>query len=292
MKRIIWVSVIIVAIVLGGVFFVRSSNKEQKKFVQMAQKAELEQEVSTFSIDGRSSKGVRQWHLDGKSAEIIGEDIHLHDLKAVAYGDDSTVRLSSKSGIYRKEKGEVELVGDVDVVSDEGFTLKTEKAFWSQNTKEISTDQVVHITSEGMKAVGTGGMANSDEKRARLNKDVTVTMEPFTTVDCDGPLEIFYNDNMATFYNNVVVKDKDGILFSDRLTVEFNPDTKQLDRVVAEGNVTVKKGKSYTVSEMAIYTDSTKSAQLLGNPRIIIDPEEVATLEEISKGQNPLGLTE
>jgi len=139
-----------------------------------------------------------------------------------------------------------------------------------------------------MKAVGTGGMANSDEKRARLNKDVTVTMEPNTTVNCDGALEVYYNDNMATFYDNVRVKDKDGNLFSDRLTVEFDPESKQLDRVVAEGNVKVKKGKSYTVSEMAIYTDSTKSAQLLGKPRIIIDPDEIADLDNISKTTSAL----
>lgn len=288
MKRIIWISLLIVAIVAGGVLWVRSSQQEKKKAEVGVQTPELAQEVSTFSIDGRSPKGVRQWHLDGKSAEIIGDDIHLNDLKAIAYGDDSTVNLSSKSGIYRKEKGEVELVGDVYVVSDEGFTLRTEKAQWSQNTKEISTEEVVHITSEGMKAVGTGGMANSDEKRARLDKDVTVTIEPNTIVNCDGALEVYYNDNMATFYDNVRVKDKDGNLFADRLTVEFDPESKELDRVVAEGNVKVKKGKSYTVSEMAIYTDSTKSAQLLGKPRIIIDPDEIADLENISKTTSAL----
>ena len=288
MKRIIWISLLIIAIVAGGVLWVRSSGQEKKQAEAVVQTPELAQEVSTFSIDGRSPKGVRQWHLDGKSAEIIGDDIHLNDLKAIAYGDDSTVNLSSKSGIYRKEKGEVELVGDVYVVSDEGFTLRTEKAQWSQNTKEISTEEVVHITSEGMKAVGTGGMANSDEKRARLNKDVTVTIEPNTIVNCDGALEVYYNDNMATFYDNVRVKDKDGNLFADRLTVEFDPESKELDRVVAEGNVKVKKGKSYTVSEMAIYTDSTKSAQLLVKPRIIIDPDEIADLDNISKTTSAL----
>lgn len=283
MKRIVWISLIVIGMVAGGVLWMRSSGKDQNQRGGEEYAPELEQEVTTFSIDGRSPKGVKQWHLDGKSAEIIGDDIHLHDLKAIAYGDEAIVNLSSKSGIYRKDKGEVELIGDVDVVSDEGFTLKTERATWSQNTKEITTDTVVHIDSEGMNAVGTGGMANSDQKKAVLNKDVTVTLEPDTKVDCDGPLEVLYNDNMAIFHNNVMVEDKDGKLFADKLTVEFDPESKKLDRVVAEGNVKVKRGKSYTISDMAIYTDSTKSAQLLGRPRVIIDPEEIADLETLSK---------
>jgi len=282
MKRIIWISLISLVIVLGGVVLMRLSGKSGAPSGGGAPKAELEQEVTTFSIDGRSPKGVKQWHLDGKSAEIIGDDIHLHDLKAIAYGDDATINLSSDSGIYRKELGEVELFGNVDVVSDEGYTLKTERAKWSQNTKEISTEELVHIDKEGMSAVGTGGMANSEEKKAVLNKDVTVKIEPDTRVDCDGSLIVLYKENMAVFSENVMVEDKDGRLFADKLTVEFNGDTQELDRVVAEGNVKLKKGKSYTISDMAIYTETTKSAQLLGRPRIIIDPDEIANLDSMN----------
>ncbi|MGB2600611.1 MAG: LPS export ABC transporter periplasmic protein LptC [Candidatus Omnitrophota bacterium] len=240
---------------------------------------ELEQKVLSFVIDGRSSGGVKQWHLEGTSAEIIGEGIHLNDLKAVAYGEDATVNISSDKGVYSKEKGEVELIGNVDVVSDDGFTLATEKAKWSQLTKEISTDMEVYITGEGMTAIGKGGMANSDEKRARLDEEVLVTMEPSTKVNCDGPLEVSYQDNTAVFYNNVRVQDKDGKMFADKLTVNIDPETKKLAQVVAEGNVKVKRGKSYTISEKAIYTESTKHAELIGRPRVIIDPAQLAELE-------------
>lgn len=260
----------------------RFASKDSAPSGDQTPRAELAQEVTTFSIDGRSPKGVKQWHLDGQSAEIIGDEIHLHDLKAIAYGDDAIINLSSDSGIYRKEAGEVELIGNVDVVSDEGYTLKTERASWSQNTKEISTEEVVHINKEGMSAVGTGGMANSDEKKAVLNKDVTVKIEPDTKVNCDGPLIVLYKENMAIFRDNVMVEDKDGKLFADKLTVEFNGDTQELDRVVAEGNVKLKKDKSYTISDMAIYTETTKSAQLLGRPRIIIDPDEISDLDSMN----------
>ncbi|MBD3425784.1 MAG: LPS export ABC transporter periplasmic protein LptC [Candidatus Omnitrophica bacterium] len=253
--------------------------RQQLASVREEDEKGLEQKVYSFAIDGRSPKGVKQWHLEGNSAEIKGEDIHLNDLKAVAYGDDATVNLTSDKGIYNKEKGEVELIGDVDVVSDAGFTLNTDRARWSQTTKEIYTDAQVHITGKGVTAKGVGGRANSDEKWAILKEQVVVTMEPETRVDCDGPLEVSYKDNTAIFYNNVSVRDKDGKMYSDKLTVNIDPETQKLSQVVAEGNVKVKRGKSYTISEKAIYTDSTKHAQLLGRPRVIIDPEQLTEME-------------
>jgi len=138
-----------------------------------------------------------------------------------------------------------------------------------------------------MVARGKGGMANSDERTAFLKEDVTVTIEPDTRVDCAGSLEVRYNDNIAIFMDDVKVKDKDGNLFADKLTVEFDPDTKKLAKVIAEGNVKVKRGKSYTISEKAVYTESTKSARLEGRPRIIIDPTELSKLESFGKEETP-----
>ena len=241
----------------------------------------LEQNVTSFSIEGRSPKGARQWNLNGDSARIVGEDIYLDNLKAVVYGDDTVVNLSSDSGVYKRSAGEVELIGNVRVFSGKDFSLVTSIAKWSQEDKEIFTDAAVKITREGMTAVGKGGRANSDEKWARLNSEVRVFIEPDTRVRSAGPLEVMYEDNVAVFKDNVIVEDKDGRLLADLLTIEFDPETKRLDQVVAEGNVKVKKGNTYMLSGKAIYTEGTKSAQLLGRPRIIIDPAEIEKLDDM-----------
>ncbi|MFH1553021.1 MAG: LPS export ABC transporter periplasmic protein LptC [Candidatus Omnitrophota bacterium] len=282
-KKVLWIIFVVVAAVAvwswWGYWTAKTGPAKEQPTDRPEGANGLVQKVFSFSIDGRSAKGVKQWHLEGNSADIIGDDIHLNDLKAVAYGENEVVDLTSDMGVYRKEAGEVELIGNVEVAADDGFNLTTDRAKWSQLTREISTDKVVHIKREGMTAVGKGGMANSEEKWARLNEDVMVIMEPHTKVNCDGPLEVDYKNNKAIFYKNVKVEDKDGKLFADKLTVNFDPETQKLAQVVAEGNVKVKRGKTYTISEKAIYTDSTKSAQLLGKPRIIIDPEELDKLE-------------
>jgi len=243
---------------------------------------DLEQKILSFNIDGRTAKGVKQWHLEGNTAEVIEDEIHFNDLVAVAYGDEVKIDLTSDKGIYRKEAGEVELIGNVRVVSDDGAVLTTDSARWSQNTKEISTDDNIRIEHSTMVATGKGGYANSDEKTAVLAKDVTVAIEPDTNVDCSGSLEVLYGVNQAIFHEDVHVTDRDGEMFSDKLTVNIDPETKKIAEVIAEGNVKLKRGRSYTMSEKAIYTETTKSAQLLGKPRVVIDPAE---LQEVVGGK-------
>ncbi len=260
-----------------------SARDEKSAEMEVPGKNDIDQKVMSFSVDGRSPIGVRQWHIEATSAEITGEEeIVLNMLKAVAYADETAVFLTSNTGVYHKDAGEVELIGNVEVVSEEGFKLKTERAKWSHKDKKISTDEIVEITREGLVAVGKGGMADSENKRAVLFSDVSVTMVPETKVRCNGSLEVSYTDNKAIFRDNVVVEDKDGSLSSDKLTVDFDPVTQKLARVTAEGNVKIKRGNSYTLSEKAVYTDSTRSAKLEGNPRIIIDPTELAELNEMN----------
>ncbi|MBU0683810.1 MAG: LPS export ABC transporter periplasmic protein LptC [Candidatus Omnitrophota bacterium] len=241
---------------------------------------DIQQKVMAFTIDGRSSKGAKQWQLKGQSAEIQEDEIHLNQLEAVAYSEKGTVNITSNKGIYRKTKGEVELLGEVKVRSEEGTTLETERAIWVQGSKEVTTEDFVFIKRQGMTAAGVGGRANADDNTAALYKSVTVTMEPATRVDCDGALEVEYNNNRAVFHKNVRVRDKEGILFADKLTIDFDSETQEVVQGTAEGNVKIKRGKSYTLSQKAVYTESTKSAELLGRPRIIIDPEELAELEK------------
>ncbi|MGB3081677.1 MAG: LPS export ABC transporter periplasmic protein LptC [Candidatus Omnitrophota bacterium] len=283
MRKILFFSIVIVAVALT-LFWAKDRKSKTLEQASGAKKAgnvkELEQKILSFSIDGRTSKDVKQWHLEGETAEMIDSEIHFDALQAVAYAEDATINLTSDSGIYCKEKGEVILIGNVRVVSDDGSVLTTEKAKWSQDSREISSDVLIRIERENMIAVGKGGSANSGKKTAMLKEDVVVDIEPDTRVSSDGSLIVNHDENIAVFSDNVKVKDKDGKLFSDKLTVHFDPETQKIAKVVAEGNVKVRRGRSYTISEKAIYTESTKSAKLIGRPRVIIDPAE---LEKLSK---------
>jgi LPS export ABC transporter protein LptC len=250
-----------------------SSEVEARRVAGSAE--DLKQKVLTFSIDGRTGKGVKQWHLEGNAAEIINEEVHMENLNAVVYGEGFTATLLSDKGNYKKDKGEVELIGNVKVTSEDGGLLMTDHAIWSQNTKEIRTESVVRIERQGMIAIGKGALANSEESWAKLLKDVSVQMEPATMIKCAGALEVRGKENKAVFNEKVHVTDKDGELFADKMTVLIDPKSRKISQVIAEGNVKLVRGKSYTLCEKATYTDGTKSVQFLGRPKIIIAPEEI-----------------
>lgn len=252
-----------------------AGNTDTQKKEKINDADELKQKVVTFAIDGKTSQGLKKWHLEGKAAEIIGEEIHLEDLMAEIIGDNFEAILTSDKGIYFKEAQEVELIGNVRVVSEDNGYLTTDRAKWSHTTKEVVTDADVTITRSGMQARGKGARANSEKKTAKLLKDVEVDLEPNTFISCDGPLEVSFDDSKAVFLNNVHVTDKEGELFSDKLTVNIDTETKKIAEVIAENNVKLKKGNSYTVCGKAKYIENTGTIQFLDRPRIVIAPEEL-----------------
>ncbi len=278
MKRMILYLLLVLAI---GVFFLNrhygphSGIDVKVKIVSGGEDAGLKQKVLAFSIDGRTSTGVKQWHLEGKAAELVDDKIYLEDLSGVAYGEEFTINLLSDKGVYHRDKSEVELIGNVKVTSDDGTVLITDQAIWSQSTKDIFTDAPVRIERDDMLATGIGGRANSEKKTATLLSDVTVELKPATLVKCDGSLEAGFDDNKAVFRDNVRVTDKDGDLIADKLTVHIDPKTRKISEVIAEGNVKLLKGNSYTLCEKATYTDGTGSVKFVGRPRIVIAPEEL-----------------
>ena len=275
MKKFILLLLLISA---ARVFYMDRINRPADLSSEAAQddtRVAMKQRMLVFSIDGRTSKGVKQWHLEGKTAEIVDEAIYLKDLNAEAFGEKFTIHLSSNEGVYHRDRSEVELNGEVRVSSDDGTVLVTDRALWSQVTKDITSDTLVRIERHDMTATGMGGHANSEKKTAVLLKNVTVNLEPATLIVCDGPLEASFAENKAVFLNNVKIKDNDGELFSDRLTVYIDEETGRIKEVVAEGNVKLVKGESYTLCGKATYTDSTASVKFIDKPHVVIAPKEI-----------------
>lgn len=96
------------------------------------------------------------------------------------------------------------------------------------------------------------------------NKDGT-----YVTITCTGPLEMKYNDGIATFNNNVVVDNAQGKLFSDKATVYFDTKDKTKMKIVAEGHVKILKDNNVAFADKATYAGETKNVVLEGNPRLI-----------------------
>ncbi len=84
------------------------------------------------------------------------------------------------------------------------------------------------------------------------------------TQDTDAPIEIEADelaisqaDNSATFTGNVVIKQGDMSLAAPLVTVVYNPDTSEIDKLVATGGVTLVSGNEAAEAETAEYSVTT-----------------------------------
>jgi len=123
------------------------------------------------------TKGGRvEWELDADSAKrSTDEDLLVLDkVRLKFYSKDGTkYLLTSREGDYRESTGEVTVNGDVLIVSlNNGYRLSTETLKYSMETKKVTSEVRVRITSKDMAVDGVGLVAEMDTEKFWLLKDV------------------------------------------------------------------------------------------------------------------------
>jgi LPS export ABC transporter protein LptC len=105
-------------------------------------------------------EGLRRWTLVADSAaHTVGdgathiENIRMTFFNLEGHGD---VLLTAREGALYSEVGEVEVLGDVLVVSPAGYSFHTDRARFYDADAEIRTEEPVRIVSETMELTGKG----------------------------------------------------------------------------------------------------------------------------------------
>ncbi|MBU2101755.1 MAG: LptA/OstA family protein [Candidatus Omnitrophota bacterium] len=167
-----------------------------------------------------------------------------------------------------KENGsrDWEIKGTEAIVQDKFVNIDNMEA------KYYSKDDVMSIKSDKAKL-------NKDNMNASLKDNIEVTIpteggKEYTTITCDGPLEMEYNEGNAVFNNRVVVTNQGGKLYCDKAYVFFDTTAKKMNRIVAEGNVQIVREDNITYAQKATYYVDTKKVVLEGSPRLIYYPKE------------------
>ena len=244
-----------------------------------------------FDLAGYSKDGTKTWDVEGRSADIFASVVYLNDVVANVYSETETMALTADRGSLDKETGYVHLEDNVVAVGSSGGTLISDSLDWDQRNQLISTEDIVTIDKETLNSVSKGARAQPDLSKVYLNEDVTLTIEEekdaFSMEDavgnkkeplvitCDGPLEIEYDKNIATFYNNVhVVESQTSEIFCDRMVVEFDFKNKNIDKVNAFDNVRILKDGNTSYSDEAVYTNNDEKIVLTGGrPKLVIYSE-------------------
>ena len=277
-------------------------------FVQDQNAQESDQQIMDFSLASFGEKGKKSWDLSGKSADIFQDVIKLKDVIGNLYGKDEDIKLTADKGDFDKAQGKVHLEENVVITTSTGAKLTTDSLDWDRKNQLITTKDVVTIERGNMVTTASGAHGEPNLKKVSLEKDVTVNINPETdgkskepsdkkkiVITCDGPLQIDYDKNIATFNNNVKVDTQDALIDSDIMDVYFGKagagkDTSgskkadsdvssalggsamgsKIDKIVARGNVKITRGENVSYSDEAIYSALDKKIILSGKPKLII----------------------
>lgn len=265
---------------------------------QRSDAADSDQQIGGFSLVGYGEQGKKNWDLSGKTADIFQETVKMKNVEGNLYGKEEDVRLTADKGDFNKADGKVHLEDNVVVTTSSGAKLTTDSLDWDRKAQLVTTDDDVNISKENMTTVGKGIKGEPDLKTIALEKDVRVDIgqdfkareeaqqealneQERITITCDGPLDINYATNIATFNKNVKVKRADSVIYSDKMDVYFitagsdkeksDPATSSIDKIVAKGNVKIVRGENVSYSEEAVYTGADKKITLIGRPKLVIN---------------------
>ena len=247
-------------------------------------KEAAQQDVKDFSFVQYREGGTEKWKLNGRSAEVLDNRVDIEYLSALSFGVGTMLKLKANKGIFDKGDNMVHLNDNVVAASTDGTKLTTDHMVWDADTKNVSTDGSVSIKRPDMEITGIGATCDIEGKTAELKQDISARLvsdesgipgsaangKDYTTITCDGPLELNYNQNRAFFHGNVKVVDSKGNIMADRIDVYFNPKTRRVKCVVARGNVRIINGENVTYSEKAIYLVDQARVILPNRPKLVI----------------------
>lgn len=270
-------------------------------FAQDQEPQDSDQQIMDFSLASFGEKGKKTWDLSGKSADIFQDVVKLKDVIGNLYGKEEDIKLTADKGDFDKTQGKVHLEDNVIITTSTGSKLTTDSLDWDRKNKLVTTQDAVNIERGNMVTTASGARGEPDLKKISLEKDVTVNINPDTeekskeqsvkkkiVITCDGPLQIDYEKDIATFNNNVMVDTQDALIQSDTMDVYFGKagtdssgvkkeasdlgaDTgSKIDKIVARGNVKITRGENVSYSDEATYSALDKKITLSGAPKLII----------------------
>jgi LPS export ABC transporter protein LptC len=284
-------------VVLGVMILVCSLARQVSSL--FAQEA-AEQTIADFNLSGFAEKGKKSWELSGKSADITEGKVKLKDIVGKLYGEED-ITLTAERGNFDKEKGNVHLKDNVVVTTSKGAKLTTDSLDWDRQNHTVSTKDEVNIQRENLVADAVGASGQPDLKKVNLEKEVRLQINPDDdnpkdlpkkkkiVITCDGPLEVDYDKNIAIFYNNVKVDQKDTQIYSDQMNVYFKIEEdhglnlsedkdsegmgRQIHKIIAKGNVKIVRGDNISYSDEAVYDAKQNKIILTGRPQLVFYSE-------------------
>jgi lipopolysaccharide assembly outer membrane protein LptD (OstA) len=254
--------VLLPLVIAGAVAFFYFSNSRRQHAPKTQEdteradiaKAAVDQQLEKFTLAGFDDQGDSNWKLEGETAKIDpGQTVYLDENVTLRLRDNTIIR--------------------------------TDKVRWSQGGGTLDTDSIVTVEHQNATIRGKGAYGRPNEGFIQLNREIEMVINQSTRLTCLGPMKIWYNQNMMTFYRKVKVFDVKGVLSANRMDVTFDPESKKVKEIIALGGVVIEKGEDVSRSKKAIYSVDTGSVRLEGSPEITLRQQSGGLIDGALRNQ-------
>lgn len=243
------------------------------------------QAMSGFTLTGYKQDGAKQWELHGQGASADGDIVTIHKPDGIGHDPTRKAYLTASSAQVDQKTRHVRLEHDVTIHTSDGLWFTAPVLHWIPDKDEVATDQPVRMEAAHMLLRGRGMTGLTQLKQATILKDIELVLNPSdnepetgprkqVVITCDGPLHFDYEHSIATFENNVHVKDPNGDLYSDKLVAHLDAATHTIRYAEATGNVMIHQQQNTATSERAVYEPGIGKITLVGRPSLLLFPSD------------------
>jgi lipopolysaccharide export system protein LptA len=114
-----------------------------------------------------------------------------------------------------------------------------------------------------MLAMGAAAPTKEEPKKGSTAFEFNKKDPIYITADW---MESDQSKNSIVYKGRVVTVQNDMTMRSEMLTAYYDPETKQMKQIVAEGKVNATQGNRVATGEKAVFDDKSKTVTLTGNP--------------------------
>ena len=181
-----WLLLLIGSVLASVAFFLSTNNRVRvmpKRFELSGTDADLRIK-DVFLTENK--RGTKAWELKAewarmyrKKGKTIFEDLRV---KVFVKGR-KPIHITGEEGELDNAKKDIRIRGNVEVVSEDGFTLRTEELVWRNEEREIATEKRVWIASTTLRLSGKGLRVKVDTQQFWLQGEVKANLRPVAMKD-------------------------------------------------------------------------------------------------------------
>ncbi len=150
-----------IIVLLGTVCFVVWRNFKIVTPEQLIEILPDNVDIALDDIDYTETRGDRRvWRLQADSVahEAQRQEAQLENVRMTFYeqGQFGDIQLSARSGKWFSETGNIELIGNVVVRSDQGQALYCRQLFYDNKAELITSESSVRLVAKDMETTGQG----------------------------------------------------------------------------------------------------------------------------------------